>query len=303
MSGTTSTTLTNLINEIMLPEVQSTVYKNVQLFNLWTPEPHTEGAHIEWPINVGPATDYASTYSEGDPYPNPNVATPLKGSIAKQPFHALVKVSNVALDYMRGNKVGWSNTLTEVTKLVTEDLINYVNTTLLASFEAGVEATGSYDGNDRATYTSLASYEENNSTTLALSHLEDMLEALMDNNRGVPHMNIGSLCPFNQLTNYQRLSTGASNLPFNSSAGSPVDGGRMIPGATFSGTPIYPIGGMTDTVWYMGDMSTVKIYEARPITLTPVEVYEDATAIAITCNYQIVIKNTQKWGKLTAKTA
>jgi hypothetical protein len=303
MSLTTSTTWTNLIQEVLLPQVESTFYQNNSLFSIWTPEKHAIGDSIDWAIDYGPATDYSATYDQGDPAPNPNIETILKGTVAKQPFQVLAKISKVALDYMGGNKLGMSDPIMMDVAQKTAQLMNTVNTTLLANFEAAVDSTGSYDGNSRATYTGLASYEAAPNTTATLAHWEDCWEALIDNDRGVDPANIISLTAWNQITNYVRLATGASNMPFNHTSGQVIDGGRLAPGCMFNGRPVYGIGDMTDTTLLMGDKTKVAIYEARGITIEEKSVMADEIALLITCNYQIVVKNTQKWGKTTGLTA
>jgi hypothetical protein len=300
---TSSGAWANLINEVLLPKVQSTFFANNALFGIWSPVPHRGGDSVDWAISYGPSTDYSATYSEGDPAPNPNIETILKGTVSKQPFQVAASISKVALDYMADNKLGVSDPVMMDLELKTKQLLNTVNTTLLASLESAVDSTGSYGGNALATYTALQSYESAVSGALTLSALEDMYEALIDNDRGVSPESIITLAPVNQGTNYSRLSAGASNFPFNHSSGSPIDGGRQISGMTFNARPFVLVPDMTDTVILMGDRDVVSIYETRPITIEEKSVTADELFFLITCNYQIVVHNTQKWGKLTAVTA
>jgi hypothetical protein len=109
--------------------------------------------------------------------------------------------------------------------------------------------------------------------------------------------------PQNQITNHTRLVAGASNFPLNTASGSPVDGGRQLPGARFNGVPIYGIPDMTDTVVLMGEKDKVAIFETRPITIEEKSVTADEVFFLITCNYQIAVLNQSKWGKLTGVTA
>jgi hypothetical protein len=304
MSLTTSTTWTNLIQEVLLPKVESCFFANNSLFNIWKPVPHNVGDSIDWAIDYGPSTDFASTYSEGDPAPNPNIETILKGTVAKQPFQVACSISKVALDYMGGNKLGVADPVLMDLEMKTKQLLNVVNTTLLASLEAAVDSTGSYTGNNAAVYTALASYEADPNTTFALSQIEDMYEALIDNDRGVDPGSIITLAPVNQGTNYARLSAGAAYFQRSNEPGGIVDSGRQDPSKLFfNGQPVYLIPDMTDTVILMGDRSKVEIREARPVNVEEKSVTADEVFFLLTCNYQIVLKDPSKWGKLTRVSA
>jgi hypothetical protein len=303
MSLTTSTTWTNLIQEVLLPRVQSVFFQNDSLFKIWAPQPHLIGDSIDWPIHYGPSTDYAGTYSEGDPAPNPNIDVILKGSVSKQPFQVSASISKVALDYMGGNKLGLSDPVLFDIENKVKALLNSVNVTLLASLEAAVDSTGTYGGNAIATYSALASYESAVSGVHSISMMEDMYEALLDNDRGCDPSQLICLMPQNQITNHTRLVSGASNYPLNHQSGSPTDGGRQIPGAKFNGVPIYGIPDMTDTVVLMGEKDKVAIFEARPVTIEEKSVTADEVFFLITCNYQIALLNQAKWAKLTGVTA
>jgi hypothetical protein len=302
MATTTSTDLIAYVTEALVPEEVSTFFSNNTLTSLFPPEPAPPGDSIDWAVNYGPSTNYATTYGEDDAAPQPNVEVVLNPEVAKQPFAVTAKISNVALDYLRDNRAGL-DMLTWDIKQKTRQLLDLVNTTLLSTFETtAIDATATYGGVVRATYTAWGSYESAVNTTHALSQLEDMYEALLDNDRAVNVGDLICLMPFNQITNYSRVSGNLTTHPTVVLPGQPVDAG-LASRLMFNGVPIIGVPDMTDTVVMMGEKSQVHIYETRPVTVTPQGVRGDYQEFLITCNYQIAVMNPAKWGKVTGVTA
>jgi hypothetical protein len=178
-----------------------------------------------------------------------------------------------------------------------------VNTALIADLEAQVDAANTYSDTAlvRATY-DMVSYEEDTATDLAQSQMEDIMEVLDQGTsygRTTP-ADAAWFVPRNQLTNIGRF--GSDSLRYTQSDPT-FDSGVITKVATFEGVPIYVIPGMTSTTLLYLNMSKVKIYETRSLTITPKSELADTELFHITSSYNIVADSPKFHGKLSAKTA
>jgi len=306
MSGDTTTTLTNIINEVLIPQSVSTIFYNDWLFRHVPPEKPRGGSKVNWPVEVT-GTNNAETYAEGDPMASPNANSILAAAVSKQPFQVTAKISNIAIDYLLENKLNLNAPELYTVNKAIQDLKDLVVTTNLALIEAGIDSAGTYAGINKSTYTGFASYEQATTTALTLAHVEDMIEALRDNDRACDFTQLEIWMPWNQVTNFARLRFGTTNHPWNTDRSNNFDAGKFYDAngnvPPYNGIPVFGVPDMTDTVILALQRNLLHFWETRPVRAEFKSVLEDAQVWEITCNYVATYDNPQKAGKLSGKTA
>lgn len=201
----TTSGLTNnvVIRETYAPGFEEGLYRNNGLLPV-LPAPIDSGGDTSyrWKFNTT-GNNSVEIYTEGQaqlPAGNQVYADCAVDYLA---FRFMTQVTGHARAALRSN---WIPAIEEEQTLGLRDLIDLITTTYMAStygIEAGVAATGSYAGQTRGSITWFESLVTAVNASLALSDIEDMLEAMKDNERGrVPSMLFG---PVNQETNIYRL--------------------------------------------------------------------------------------------------
>ena len=303
-------TFTQYLNEVYVPRA----IQNVVWNSWWMNQPHFEivnghgGAEINVLIDASTSTN-AEIYSQGAPMPDPDTTTHVRAYFNKDTFQGTAKVYGDTQAQLLGANAT-NVPLAAQQKAIDvslKNMIDLMSTTMIADLALHVDAGNTYSDAAlvRATY-ALASIETGSVGALALTDLEDLLEGLQDVTNGfVDSSDLVWLMPRNQLTNLSRLTTLASNAPFNSDAQNPasIDAGRVMRTKFFEGIPIFVIPDMTTTEIYLVPKSETKIYVHDPIKTVEKDVAEYANAWLSTGGVNLVVQDPRRSGKLTGITA
>jgi len=117
------------------------------------------------------------------------------------------------------------------------------------------------------------------------------------------------MVPRNQLTNISRLVTGTGyqtnfmNFMTSTQDMGPADAGRVMRTKAFEGVGIVSVPDMTTTTILCVHKPDVKIYETRPLTITPKTEAADTELALLTASYNCICHSPGNSGKLSDKTA
>lgn len=268
---------------------------------------HQGGSSIKFPI------DYAETYNGGTftigtPMPDSDETSSVEAYFNKTYHQAAAKVYGIRKSQFGagGMTVPFDQNQRAIEK-ATKNLVDSISTTEIAALSTMVDATTAFSDASlaRATY-SIASYEDAVSGALAVTDLEDAIEALEDVTYGVvKRENMVILMPRNQLTNLSRLVMGASNRIMNidSSSSTAVDGGRTMRTQAFDGVEISVVPDMTTTEILIMDKTQVKVHVHDPLGVKEKDVAEYAEQYHLTMGVNIVSYDPKRCAKLTGVTA
>jgi hypothetical protein len=165
--------------------------------------------------------------------------------------------------------------------------------------EVAVYSATTYGGIARGSASYWESKETAVSDAMALTDLQDLREALIDNDIGAKPSLI--LTAVNQETRYYNLTGSPATQMIGDADKSPGLGGRL----TFAGMPFAGLPDFTDTVLLMLDMSPGKWAN---IIHRPFDVHDqgrsgDSDVYMITFGGNLIDKNPKLDGKLTGLTA
>jgi hypothetical protein len=312
----TGDAFTTYLNSAYLPKAMQTVFWNSwwanpdSPFEIVTGQPG--GPDINELYDYGVSTN-AEVYVRGAPMPDPDTLNSIRAYFTKDHFQASAKVYGDVQAQAAGAG-GLNVPISMQTKAIDtclKNLVDLMSTTFITDLGAQVDSTTALgDGSlTRATY-SLASYESAVGGALALSDIEDMIEALQDTTYGVPSPakaeDLILLMPRNQFTNLARLQGGATNFSARWDMGNPgakIDAGRMFRQESFEGVDILVVHDLTTTEIYCVRKDSLKIYLHDPIKVIPKDVAEYADAWLATGGANLVVDNVRQAGKLTGVTA
>jgi hypothetical protein len=193
----------------------------------------------------------------------------------------------------------WFGAIEEEQTLGQADLIDLINTTYMAStygLEAAIAATGSYGGITRGSVTYFESKVTAVNDVLASTDLQDMLEALKDNDIGVvPNLLIG---PVNQETNIYRLTPDAGMRVTDYQNPLPNFQNQRVAGMQ----PAF-LGDWTDTVLCFLRREHVHVIQHQPFQVKEMAPSGDSDVTQNSYMGVIVHKRPRLAGKLTGVTA
>jgi hypothetical protein len=301
-----------LVRNVWQPELYATHFRNFWLFNdsRFPFKPALGGDTISQPYEYAVSTN-VSTFQYDDPMVEPFSTSDIRAYFNKQSFQEAARLFLTKMHY-RANG-GYQIPVDEVRETLdgaTKNLRDLVTTTILTSLESQIDAANTYSDAalTRATY-GMTSYEEDTATALTITHLEDMVEALMQHT--TYGLDVRSrddllwLMPENQKTNISRLATGGQYFEFNASSDSTanIDGGRQYRTASFDNIEIMTVPEMTSTTILLVHKPDIVVWQTEPFMI------EEKTELAhtrlwkLTDGYNLEVKRPANHGKLSAKTA
>lgn len=324
MAVTTTTTWANGIKEVYTPgKLVDLAFHNRTLFDfsefpmgkfdpaaagfgaprgLFPVVPSRGGNSWNWPVSY--STTAAEAYVEGQGAPAPGNTTLL---MAEQPystgyFQRVVELSGHTLDQCRGEAEILSAFDVELSKAI-DSIVDAINTTALGTsfLELAVDSAGTYAGINRSTYTGWGSWENPLSGALSKAALQDMIEAVMDNDRGASLEDMLFLCPVNQLTNYAALAGAGAGTPIMSAGGTKLDLG--FASYSFAGIPVVGIPDMTDTIVLLVHRPSIYGVMQRPLQIEQKPTSGDSYQWLLTCSLVLVCERPFLCAKQTAVTA
>jgi hypothetical protein len=295
MPGTTST-LSTAIREAYAPGFELTVYRNRGLLPLFAPPIDSGGdTAYRWKINTT-GNNSVEIYSEGQGQLAPGNQAYVNAAVDYLAFRFMTQITGHLRAALRSR---WFNAIEEEQSLGMEDMIDLINTTYMAStygLEAAIAATGSYAGLTRGSITYFESAVTAVNDSLALSDIQDMLEGLKDNERGVtPDLLLG---PVNQETNIYRLAPEAGMRTTGYENPLPNFQGQRVAGMT----PAF-LGDWTDTVLCYLRRSDVKVIQHQPFMVKEMAPSGDSDVMQNSYMGIIVHVNPKLAGKNTGVTA
>ncbi len=251
MAIATTTTWGSAIREVYTPgKLVDAVFKNQSLFDFSSyplsaadpaavgygtvkglfPVVQSKGGN-SWNWNVAIASGAAEAYVEGQGAPAPGNTTMLMAELAYSGgyFQRTIELTGHLLDQCRDEAEILNAFDVEYTKAV-ESIIDGINTTMLGAswLRLAVDSAGIYAGINRSTYAAWGAWENALNGALSRSALDDMVEAVTDNDRGASEKDLLFLGPRNQLTNHGALAGVASTtatIPINAAGGGNLDMG------------------------------------------------------------------------------
>ena len=308
---------TEYLNNAYIPRVHAMTFWN----NWWLNQPYFEvvqpgscpgGPDINHLLDYSETTN-AEAYVRGAPIPDPDSTSSIRAYHTKDYFQGSAKVYGDQKSQTQGSdalNVAISPDQKAINTSV-KNMVDLMSTTFLTDLAAQVDSTTAFSDASlsRSTY-ACASYEVGSVGALALSDLEDMLEALQNTSYGVvPVEDLVFLMARNQLTNLSRLTTGVSYdstfMNFNTSTQDmgPADAGRVFRTRSFEGVPIMVVPDMTNTEMYLLRRSTTKIYLHTGIETVFKDPAEWADQWLTTAGANLVVEDPLRCGKLTGITA
>lgn len=299
--------------------------------NVWAPELYREHFLNDWFFNgsrfemkqalggdtISTPYEYTvssnvGTFQYDDPMVEPLQSSQVRAYFNKQSFQEAARVFKTKLNYRQngGYQVAFEAIQHEL-DLAMKTLRDKIVTTLIGQLEAQIDSTTAYSDASlsRTTYAALKSYEEATATALTLTHLEDLVEALMTHTTYGVNVSSESellfLFPRNQLTNLSRLTGGGQ---YNESVialqdGSPADAGRVFRTKSFEGIEIASVPDMTTTVILCVHKPNIVLHQTEPFEVEEKSEAAHTRLWKLTDGWNIEAKRPNNHAKLSGKTA
>jgi len=298
----TTTTGAEVIRPVVKSGFTEAVYRNNSLIPIFlaaqggSPTPSGGDTSRRWKINSA-GNDSVATFSEGDSAPTSGEQAWVSAAVDYTHFWGMVEITGHARAALRSNYV---DAVSEEFALAQKDMTDLITTAYITELATAVDSTTAYAGITRGSAAYFESAETAVSGLLAETDLEDLIETLMDNDRGAMAGGLQWFMPMNQATNVYRL-TGGPATQF-------IGDADKAPGflrQSFAGLPINALGDMTDTVVYLLDLSMGKweVVEHQAFDLIDQGRSGDADLFMITYRGQLVCTDPKLQGKLTGVTA
>ena len=333
MAIATTSTLANVLREVYQPILADIAFENNALIDLQSlieqsialgafPEERggaTREARGLFPVRRSRGDTYwrfpvrysrtaAAAYSEGQAAPAPGNNTYLmaKWQYSVGYFWRSVEITGHAIDALRDEGAIVEAVDREV-RDAARAIGDLINTTFLGTgtncLQAIVDSGGTVGGIDRSTYTAWGSWENALGGALSESALRDMVEAVLDNDRGANYETLAFLMPVNQITNYHALAGASSSVPKPAEGGRGLDLGHIPSLASFGGIPMYGIPDLTDTVVMLVDVPGFYWVLHRPLQFEQKPTAGDSYQWLITCSIILVSETPHLCAKQTGVTA
>lgn len=179
------TTTANLVRPYLpqsfLSSLIQSFYTNTLAFRVFG-EPQNwanQGNYVNWTVDVGATTNNGTTVTENGALPSVNVTTMAEAQVALATYATTGLITDQMLWRAR------TDVSSKDERDRTNELINTVNAALLSAFEGSIDATGSYAGLTRTSYTNaLVSGEATHGGTVTAELLEAAIEWLMTSSAG-----------------------------------------------------------------------------------------------------------------------
>lgn len=252
----------------------------------------------------------ATTFSEGDALGASGQVTWIQAVAPWTYFRSIVQISGHAEDAVRDTDQGAEQRDYEFMN-ATLALRDLQNTTYMADAATGLlgivdDDTTALYGISRTTYTALQSAVTAVGGALALSNLQDMYEALRDNDRGAKPGELLILSPLNQITNYVNLATQVSTgttvslLRKDASRPGGVDYGYLESGLSFCGVPWVGIPDFVDTeiAFICTSPGCWEFVEHRLFRADLMAKTDDSETWQLSCAAALICRKTRQCGKL-----
>lgn len=300
-------TFATFVREVWLPEIITTQYFNSSFFDpdtaIFEHKDPPAGTQITKAYTYD-VTDNTETYNFDDPMPTPNSSSQISAAFNKTHYQTAIRIFGVYEDYFStsGGETGDLDYARETVELQTKAHIDNIVGDIISDLISQIDSTGNYSDSarDRATY-NFASYEFDASAgALTQAMLEDMLEALLDDDRGGSIEDYTLVMPLNQKTNLSRLGFGSGagyaikTVPLGN-----MDSGRFKTLETWNGIPILTIPEMDNGTILMVNASLVKMYKTRDFTLKEKSEAADTTLMHLTSAWDVVVHNPKMHGKIS----
>jgi len=320
MATVTTSTVTSLLKTVYVPGmISDIVFQNNYLFDGFGPAEDTGGPKISgifpiappqggtsqnWPVRT--AVGAAEAFSEGQVAPSPASNTYTTATQSPAYFRIVLQITGHTLDAAKGDGEIVTIVEREVSDKV-RSMRDLINTTMLGSSHLGtiVDSSTTYAGVNRSTYSGWQSSESAVSAALSASALEDMVEDLLDADRGASYEDLMILMPPNQVTNYLRLAGWSGNAVVQPTTltGGAFDASFHRFQASFQGIPIISVPDMTTTEIYCIDRRSWEWYIHRPLKIEEKPAQDDSYLWHLTCGLMLRCFEPHRQAKLTGVTA
>lgn len=319
MAVTTTTTLANVLRTVYEPKLADIVFQNNALFQLpgapgegpmgegdprglFPVRNSAGGTSYNWPVRYD--TTAAAAYSEGQAAPAPGNNSYLNATLAYSAgyFWRGVEISGHSVDAMKDEGAIVEAIDREVMDAA-RAIQDLINTTFMGTshLQLAVDSAGTYAGINRATYTGWGSWENALGGAHSLAACRDMVEGLLDNDRGARREDLAFIMPVNQVTNHVALAGAGAGVPIISQGGGKLDLG--FTGASFQEIPIFGVPDMTDTVILLVHRPSIYWVMHRPLKFEPKPTAGDSHSFLLTCALQLVVERPDLCAKQTGVTA
>jgi hypothetical protein len=293
----TTTSGANAIREAYQPGFVEAVYRNNSLLGLFpAPEGAVGDTNVRWKVNSSGQTP--EIFTEGQAQPVAGNQTYTNAAVAWNYFRGMVQVTGHAKDALQS---AWLPAVEEEMTLLMQDIIDLITTTTMSGangLETMVDSTTTYAGIARGAAAYWESTETAVSGALATSDLQDIDEAIRDNDKGGNPGLI--LCPWNQNTNIYRLT----GTPFVQQ-GPVTDKSPGMLVQSFNGSNIVPLGDFANTVIMFLDMTPGKWAHVviRDFEVKDMGPSGDSDVMQVSTGRILINKSPKLDGKLTGVTA
>jgi len=302
----TTTSAAEVIRPIVREGFTEAVYRNNSLIPIFLANqggaPRPSGGDTSRRFKVNSAGNGSvETFTEGQAAPASGEQTWVSAAVAYTHFRIMLEFTGHARAALQAGQ-GYVDAIGEEIALGQKDLVDLITTTYMSGtngMETAVDSTTTYAGIARGSAAYWESYEAASVGTLAVTDLEDMIEALLDNDRGASAEGMRLFMPYNQATNIYRL-TGTPATQF-------IADGDKAPAflrQTFAGIPMSPLGDFTNTVIILADMpGKWEVVEHEGFMTKDMGATGDADLAMVTYRGALVCLDPKLQGKLPGVTA
>ena len=310
----TGDTFTDYAKENHLPGAELEVFHNDSLLGPGGPfevigpsaTPGGDQIHVDhdWAVTAN-----GGSYSIGDPDPVADSISTVKSSWNKDFYIEGAKTYKLYKHLYETNPGGRYQEFNQDQKAIdmaARNMRDTISTTMLTDLVTWIDSASNFSDAAlvRGTYTSLVSYESTSVGTLALSDLEDAIEAMENVTYGpVDRSSMLWIMARNQKTNLSRLAAGASNFEFNATQGGKIDAGRVGMMDTFEGVPILVLPDFSNADILLVNKDKIKIYNWAPLDIEAKSITEPAQYWELTMGASLVVRDPRCQAKLSGVTA
>jgi|FLOH01.1.fsa_nt_gi hypothetical protein len=303
----TTTTAAEVIRPIVREGYTEAVYRNSSLVPIFlaaqggAPRPSGGDTSRRWKVNSAGNTS-VETYSEGGVAPASGEQTWVSAAVAYTHFRIMVEITGHLRAALQSDQ-GYVNALAEEFALGQRDIVDLINTTYMSGtngMETAVDSTTAYAGITRGSASYFESAETAVSGALAVTDLEDLVETMLDNDRGASAEYMRWFMPYNQATNIYRLTGTPAQQMISDSDKAPA-----FLRQTFGGIPMSPLGDFTNTVIILADLAPGmwEVVEHEGFMVHDQGRNADADLSMVTYRGGLVCLDPKLQGKLTGVTA
>jgi len=250
--ATTLTTHAEVLQDEYAPMYTEAMFRNSSLVPLFGPPMMSPGGDSrKWLVHSG-VNDSVKIFDEGDASSDPGNQAYVTASLSYLHLQGLTQITGHARAALRS---GHFDSIDEEATGCIADMVDLYNTSLMGStygLLVAVDSTTTFAGIARGAASYFESKETAVSGILALSDLQDLEEALKDNDRGA---RLGSngliLSAMNQRTRYYNVTGGPATQMIGDRDKAPALSGQL----EYAGMPFIGLPDFDDNTLLMLDMS------------------------------------------------